>query len=152
MQTQTIPSLQGLSTDRAHDWMRQIPSEKVPKLETDGEKYRELQLVYQLPKQDMSIKYCHHVDNGQMTSFQEFVNARNEIALDVGHPVDSAKERTRCYKCKKTIVAGGLAVSTLRQVIDTKRERETLALSGHGTKIRTSHLLASGLLLVFHLW
>ena len=94
--------------------MRQIPTEKVPKLETDGEKYRELQLVYQLPKQDLSLKYCHHVESSQQASFQEFVTARNDIALDVGHPVDSAKERTRCYKCKKTIVAGGLAVMAPR--------------------------------------
>jgi prickle len=50
--------------------MRQLPPEKIPKLNTDGEKYRDLQLVYQLPKQDLSLKYCHHVDPVHHTSFQ----------------------------------------------------------------------------------
>ena len=31
--------------------MLQLPEEKAPRVDSDGEKYRELQLVYQLPKQ-----------------------------------------------------------------------------------------------------
>ena len=74
--------------------MRLLPAEKVPKLNTDGEKYRDQQLVYQLPKQDLSLKYCHHVEAPHHTSFQDFVCARNDIALDVGHAVDGVTERS----------------------------------------------------------
>ncbi len=41
--------------------MRQLPEEKVPRLDSDGEKYRELQLVYQMPKQDLDERHCHHL-------------------------------------------------------------------------------------------
>ena len=104
--------------------MRLLPAEKVPKLNTDGEKYRDQQLVYQLPKQDLSLKYCHHVEAPHHTSFQDFVCARNDIALDVGHAVDGVKERSNgsaapvCNKCKKPI-GGGLAVIAPRFGIAT---------------------------------
>ena len=105
--------------------MRLLPAEKVPKLNTDGEKYRDQQLVYQLPKQDLSLKYCHHVEAPHRTSFQDFVCARNDIALDVGHAVDGVKERNNgsaaaavCNKCRKAI-GGGLAVIAPRFGIST---------------------------------
>ena len=108
--------------------MRLLPAEKVPKLNTDGEKYRDQQLVYQLPKQDLSLKYCHHVEAAHHTSFQDFVCARNDIALDVGHAVDGVKERNNgsaacCNKCRKAIGScnggGGLAVIAPRFGIST---------------------------------
>ncbi len=53
--------LKGLSDAQAETWMRQLPEEKVPRLDSDGEKYRELQLVYQMPKQDLDERHCHHL-------------------------------------------------------------------------------------------
>lgn len=71
-------------------YFRGIPSEKVPKIGTAGEKYRDKQLVTQLPKQDLALAYCKHVDPVHYTSYEDFVTARNEIALDIAY----AKELT----------------------------------------------------------
>ncbi len=92
--------------------MRQLPDGKVPKMNSDGEKYRELQLVYQLPKQDLSVNDCHHLENAeQRASFTDFVSARNDIALDVAQALDGVKGLGAfCYKCRKDIPQGALAV------------------------------------------
>jgi len=36
------------------EYMDQLPNHKVPRLSSPGEKYRDIQLIYQLPKQDLS--------------------------------------------------------------------------------------------------
>lgn len=41
-------------------------------------------LTYQLPKQDLSLKYCKHIDKENVGSYEDFIAARNEIALDIG--------------------------------------------------------------------
>ena len=52
----------GLSPNRVEEYMRQLPSEKVPKVGSVGERYRNIQLNLQLPKQDLSTKYCTHLE------------------------------------------------------------------------------------------
>ena len=71
----------GLSPSRVEEYMRQIPVEKVPKVGSVGERYvmstylatinsdtdtfsryRDRQLNLQLPKQDLSTKYCTHLE------------------------------------------------------------------------------------------
>lgn len=55
----------------------------MPKIGSIGERYRIRQLNYQLPKQDIDYAYCKHV-GADRECFEEFVTARNEIALDIG--------------------------------------------------------------------
>ena len=64
--------------------MSQLPNHKVPRLGTTGEKYRERNLVHQLPAQDLALTHCRHVAAEQQRAFRDFVQARNDIALDVG--------------------------------------------------------------------
>ena len=93
--------------------MRQIPDEKPPRVDSDGEKYRELQLVYQLPKQDLSLSHCHHVEGDEhRAAFADFVSARNALALDVGRAVEAAASGggRPCRKCRKPVPGGSLAV------------------------------------------
>lgn len=58
--------------------------DKVPKIGSTGERHRDKQLAYQLPKQDLSLDYCKHVEPQNQASYEDFVAARNEIALDIG--------------------------------------------------------------------
>ncbi len=113
--------------------MSKLPSTKVPKLETDGEAHREAQLLYQLPRQDLSLRFCQHVSQRDHSSFQDFMCARNDIALDVGYAVvlpetaaDFAKDSvnnnnnnnnntngkvtSKCKKCNGGLGVGDLAV------------------------------------------
>jgi hypothetical protein len=58
----------------------------IPRLNNIGEKNREKQLMVQLPRQDLSIAYCKHLKTPQERRlYEEFVNARNEVALDIGY-------------------------------------------------------------------
>lgn len=61
-----------------------LPEDKVPKIGSTGERHREKQLAYQLPKQDLSLSYCKHIEPQNQSSYEDFVAARNEIALDIG--------------------------------------------------------------------
>lgn len=61
-----------------------LPVISVPRLGTHGERYRDRQLAIQLPKQDLSVAYCRHLDSEHWSSADDFMAARNEIALDIG--------------------------------------------------------------------
>lgn len=67
------------------EYFAQLPNHKVPRWSTAGEKYREKQLILQLPKQDLALAYCQHLDKTHKKSFEDFVNIRNEIALDIAY-------------------------------------------------------------------
>ena len=102
----------------------------MPKLDKpDGVAYREAQLLQQLPKQDLSLKSTHHISQRDQSSYQDFICARNDIALDVGHAVvitkdlnpTNAKDETKevssssisagsCRKCQGNMNIGDLAV------------------------------------------
>ena len=43
-------------------------------------------------------------------SYNAFVSARNDVALDVGHVLDTCKQRSTCAACHKAVPAGSVAV------------------------------------------
>lgn len=61
-----------------------LPELAVPRLGTAGERHRDRQLATQLPKQDLARAYCRHLDPQHSVSADDFMAARNEIALDIG--------------------------------------------------------------------
>lgn len=88
-----------LTSSKIQRYFDQLPIEKVPKIGSTGEKYREKQLIIQLPvskwqiillwmhlqltffqRQDLSINYCKHVGVEHRASYDDFITARNEIA------------------------------------------------------------------------
>uniref|UniRef100_A0AC34F936 PET domain-containing protein n=1 Tax=Panagrolaimus sp. ES5 TaxID=591445 RepID=A0AC34F936_9BILA len=76
----------GLNRVRVEEYMSQLPNHVIPRINSLGEKYREKQLMLQLPRQDLSIAYCKNLKTPvERRIYEEFVNARNEIALDIGY-------------------------------------------------------------------
>lgn len=73
-----------LTSAKVQKYFDGLPSEKVPKVGATGEQFRDKQLAYQLPKQDLALAYCKHVEPQNRSSYEDFVAARNEIALDIG--------------------------------------------------------------------
>lgn len=69
-----------------------MPTAKRPLLGSPGEKHRDRQLVFQLPKQDLALAYCRHVEQQHTASYEDFIHARNEIALDIGYVQDHASQ------------------------------------------------------------
>ena len=72
------------SMSRITRYFEQLDADKVPKIGTEGERYREQQISYQLPKQDLSLEHFKNLEEQHVASFEDFVTARNEIALDIG--------------------------------------------------------------------
>lgn len=82
----------------------------MPKIGSNGEKYRDKQLAHQLPRQDLTINYCKHVDLEHRASYDDFIAARNEIALDVGF-VRDATTTGKCQTCSEGINQGEMCVN-----------------------------------------
>lgn len=74
------------------EYFSALPAAKVPLLGSPGEKHRDRQLVLQLPKQDLALAYCRHVEPQHTASYEDFIHARNEIALDIGYVQDHASQ------------------------------------------------------------
>lgn len=105
--------------------MSQLPNNVVPRTNSSGEKLREKQLLLQLPRQDLSVAYCRHLTSQtERKVYEEFVNARNEIALDIGyvssninkamarlqHPSLSIIWLQECHKCSGILETNEMAV------------------------------------------
>ncbi|MFH4974755.1 hypothetical protein AB6A40_001464 [Gnathostoma spinigerum] len=101
----------GLSRKQVEEYMRQLPNHVVPRVNTNGEKYRERQLMLQLPRQDLSVAYCKHLSNNvERRVYEEFINARNEIALDIGFVCPNLPKSMECHKCKGILEKNEMAV------------------------------------------
>lgn len=76
----------GLSRAKIEEFMSKLPNHVVPRTNSVGEKYREKQLMVQLPRQDLAMSYCKHLRTAvERRIYEEFVNSRNEAALDIGY-------------------------------------------------------------------
>lgn len=88
-----------------------LPEDKVPALDSAGERYREQQLAYQWPKQDLSLAYCKHISPQHMPSYEDFLGGRNSIAFDVAYVRDNHDHATACNNCDGNILPTDMAVT-----------------------------------------
>lgn len=106
----------------------------MPKIGSSGEKYRDKQLAYQLPRQDLTINYCKHVDTEHRASYDDFIAARNEIALDVGF-VRDAPTAGKCQMCSESISQGEMCIAApklsdeVRNVIQAINRKQLISVS-----------------------
>ncbi|XP_036344220.1 prickle planar cell polarity protein 3-like, partial [Rhagoletis pomonella] len=98
------------ASSRINRYFEQLPVDKVPKIGTEGARYREQQIAYQLPKQDLSLQHCKHLEEQHEASFEDFVTARNEIALDIGYIKDAPYDE-HCAHCEGEINTGEMVVA-----------------------------------------
>ncbi|XP_064595087.1 four and a half LIM domains protein 2-like isoform X2 [Liolophura sinensis] len=100
----------GLSSHKIEEYMEQLPNHKIPKIGSPGEKYRDIQLIVQLPKQDLSSEYCKSLSSEEeKKEFKEFRTFRDENVMEIGY----ARENTTissCYNCQGEVDAGEVAV------------------------------------------
>lgn len=96
---------------QVRQYFESLPGDKVPEINTPGEQYREQQLSYQWPKQDLALNYCNHIEPQNRASYEDFVAGRNEIALDIAYIKDiSSGGPVACINCDDDIEQGDLAV------------------------------------------
>jgi len=80
------------------EYMKQLDSDKRPKLETDGAKYRDRQLTIQLPPHDLSAKFCRFLsDTEQHEAFDEFCRIRDAEAMDIGYIANSGSKESAVF-------------------------------------------------------
>jgi hypothetical protein len=78
--------------------MDQLPNHKVPRIGSEGERYRDLQLIRQLPKQDLTYEHCHMIHSDiEKKEYNIFRELRDSIALDIGHVSESENEMVKLY-------------------------------------------------------
>lgn len=59
--------------------------------------------AFQLPRQDLALAYCRYVEPQNHTSYQDFVAARNDIALDIAY-VKETNTRALVKKNKSSYI------------------------------------------------
>lgn len=100
-----------LTSSKIQRYFDLLPLEKVPKIGANGEKYRDKQLLIQLPRQDLTINYCKHVDTECRASYDDFIAVRNELALDVGFVKDAPASSGKCPSCNEAINQNEMCVN-----------------------------------------
>ncbi|XP_043674578.1 nexilin isoform X1 [Vespula pensylvanica] len=101
----------GLPPHKVDEYFSMLPEISVPRLGTPGERLRDRQLAFQLPKQDLARAYCRYLDLKHASSADDFMAARNEIALDIGTVQEIVEEGSCCGACQEPLKYGSLAVS-----------------------------------------
>ncbi|KAK0164585.1 hypothetical protein PV328_003197 [Microctonus aethiopoides] len=100
----------GLPPNKVEEYFSMLPEISVPRLGTPGERHRDRQLATQLPKQDLARAYCRHLDSQHAASADDFMAARNEIALDIGSVQDVVERGHECGVCHEPLKYGSIAV------------------------------------------
>uniref|UniRef100_T1L1L1 LIM zinc-binding domain-containing protein n=1 Tax=Tetranychus urticae TaxID=32264 RepID=T1L1L1_TETUR len=85
------------------EYFSTIPIEKIPRLGAPGEKYRDHQLIKQLPAYDLALAYSKFVETESRPKFHEFVEKRNIFNLDIGYVRPANENNKVCKNCGKDI-------------------------------------------------
>ncbi|TDG96699.1 hypothetical protein EPR50_G00231980 [Perca flavescens] len=106
----------GLRPEQVQMYFSCLPEEKVPYVNSPGEKLRIRQLLYQLPPHDNEVRYCHSLTEEEKREIQMFSAQRKREALGRGTPkiLPRALHHTRCENCGGGINGGEMAIFASR--------------------------------------
>ncbi|XP_050668233.1 protein prickle-like isoform X2 [Leptidea sinapis] len=74
----------GLRPEQVHLYFSALPEDKVPYVNSVGERYRLKQLLQQLPPQDNEVRYCHALSDEERKELRLFSAQRKREALGRG--------------------------------------------------------------------
>uniref|UniRef100_A0AAV2M8U8 Prickle-like protein 2 n=1 Tax=Knipowitschia caucasica TaxID=637954 RepID=A0AAV2M8U8_KNICA len=75
----------GLKPEQVHQYYSSLPEDKVPYVNSPGEKYRIKQLLHQLPPHDNELRYCNSLDDEEKRELKLFSNQRKRENLGRGN-------------------------------------------------------------------
>uniref|UniRef100_H3DMC7 Prickle homolog 1b n=1 Tax=Tetraodon nigroviridis TaxID=99883 RepID=H3DMC7_TETNG len=106
----------GLRPEQVQMYFSFLPEEKVPYVNSPGEKHRIRQLLYQLPPHDNEVRYCHSLSEEEKKELHMFSAQRKREALGRGTPkiLPRALQHTRCENCRGGINGGEMAIFASR--------------------------------------
>ena len=69
---------------QVHQYFSALPEDKVPYINSVGEKYRIKQLLHQLPPHDNEVRYCNSLGDDERKELKLFSSQRKREALGRG--------------------------------------------------------------------
>ncbi|CAH1127461.1 unnamed protein product [Ceutorhynchus assimilis] len=103
----------GLRPDQVHLYFSALPEDKVPYVNSVGERYRVKQLLQQLPPHDNEVRYCHALSDEERKELRLFSAQRKREALGRG-AVRQIPGVMRCDLCSETLSSGDIGVFASR--------------------------------------
>lgn len=106
----------GLKPEQVHQYYSSLPEDKVPYVNSPGEKYRIKQLLHQLPPHDNEVRYCNSLDDEEKRELKLFSNQRKRENLGRGNvrPFPVTMSGAICEQCGGQINGGDIAVFASR--------------------------------------
>ncbi|KAK3728950.1 hypothetical protein QZH41_016820, partial [Actinostola sp. cb2023] len=106
----------GLSPEQVHLYMSSLTEEKIPYVDSLGEKYRNRQIILQLPPHDNEARFCNGLSEEEKRELRFFVALRKRDALGRGvvKQIPDMSEGYACKECGDHIGAGSMAVFAAR--------------------------------------
>ncbi|XP_069501375.1 prickle planar cell polarity protein 3 isoform X2 [Ambystoma mexicanum] len=106
----------GLKPEQVYQYFSCIPEDKVPYVNSAGERYRIKQLLHQLPPHDSEVQYCNSLEEDEKKELRLFSQQRKRENLGRGtvrlFPVTITG--AICEQCGKQIRGGDIAVFASR--------------------------------------
>uniref|UniRef100_T1IW94 Protein prickle n=1 Tax=Strigamia maritima TaxID=126957 RepID=T1IW94_STRMM len=100
-----------------HLYFSALPEDKVPYVNSIGEKYRIRQLLHQLPPHDSEVRYCNGLSDEERKELRLFSAQRKRDALGRGTvrqlPV-GASTNAKCQNCSESPSSGDICVFASR--------------------------------------
>ncbi|CAH0551531.1 unnamed protein product [Brassicogethes aeneus] len=103
----------GLRPDQVHLYFNALPEDKVPYVNSAGERYRVRQLLQQLPPHDNEVRYCHALSDEERKELRLFSAQRKREALGRG-AVRQLPGPMQCEMCEETMSSGDICVFASR--------------------------------------
>lgn len=107
----------GLKADQVHQYFSSIPEDKIPYVNSYGEKYRIKQLLHQLPPHDNEARYCNPLTPEELEQLKLFSQQRKRESL--GRAVARQIPLTNigqilCKCCDKPVENGTIGIFAAR--------------------------------------
>ncbi|KAK8732923.1 hypothetical protein OTU49_006657, partial [Cherax quadricarinatus] len=107
----------GLKPEQVHLYFSALPEDKVPYVNSVGEKYRIKQLLHQLPPHDNEVRYCNGLSDEEKKELRLFSAQRKRESLGRGSvkqlPVNLHSTMT-CSNCGEGVSGGDIVVVAAR--------------------------------------
>ncbi|XP_046662030.1 prickle planar cell polarity protein 3-like isoform X2 [Homalodisca vitripennis] len=103
----------GLRPDQVHLYFSVLPEDKVPYVNSAGERYRVRQLLHQLPPHDNEVRYCHSLSDEERKELRLFSAQRKREALGRG-AVRQLAAPMPCEGCDERLSTGDMSVFASR--------------------------------------
>ncbi|XP_063932930.1 protein prickle-like isoform X2 [Zophobas morio] len=103
----------GLRPDQVHLYFSALPEDKVPYVNSVGERYRVRQLLQQLPPHDNEVRYCHALSDEERKELRLFSAQRKREALGRG-AVRQLPAPMQCDACEEMLATGDICVFASR--------------------------------------